>query len=149
MNETLKKIKIIYFAIFAQFVVVAGVVILLKYLEIIEDVITLDNKLTMIIPVIMIIGIIAAYFIYDRIANSAKKVEEQEIKLSKFFRASLLKLAMFDFVGFLTAIMLILLYQKTYIYMLGIVLVFYILNFPNELKYKKDFFGKENSFFQE
>ncbi|MBN2893683.1 MAG: hypothetical protein JXL97_17570 [Bacteroidales bacterium] len=148
MEAVIKKLKLIFIVVFVQFAVIAGIVVLLKTQEIVKDTIDLSNKLTMIIPILMIASILVAYFIYDRIARLSRKIEVDEQKrLKNYFSASMIKIAMFDFVGILVSIMLLLFYQQTYLYMLGIIIIFFLMNLPNETKYKKDFEPPKESFF--
>ena len=148
METTIKKLRQIFVIIFVQFLTIAGIMYYLKKAEIVNDLIDISNKLTIIIPILMIASILISYVIYDRIAKSSQKIEDnEELQVKKFFTASLVKIVMLDFVGILVALMLLLLFQQTYVYMLGIIIVFFMLNFPNEAKFKKDFVNRKNSFF--
>lgn len=146
MNEIIKKIQIIFGATFGTFVIIGGGVLLLKTQGMVEDMIDMSSKLTMIIPVIMILTILAGYVIYDRMAKSAQKSEDESQRLQKFQTATIIRMAMFEFVGFLVSVMIVMIYQKTYVYMLGIVAIFFLINFPKELHYKK-YFDNNESFF--
>jgi len=148
MKESLKRLKIIFAAIFGGFIIVSAIAILLKKVLNIADTITLSNKLTMVIMIVMMMSILGAYFIYDRFAKKSKDIddENENERLSLFSKAVIVKLSMFSFVGVLTAMMLIVLYQDTYLYMLGIIGVFFLINFPNEIKYKRDFVKRKNLF---
>ena len=148
MKETIKKLKLIFTIVFAQFVGIAGIVMFLKKVKNIDDIIDISSKITVIVPIVMIASILIAYIIYDRIAKSSQKIEDEELQIKKYFKASFVKIIMLDFVGLLVTVMLFLLYQETYMYMLGIIVVFFLLNIPNEMKFKKDFKNKENSFFE-
>lgn len=147
MEKTIKKLKLIFMIVFGQFVLIGGGAFALKHFEIMADMIDISNKITVVIPILMIASILISYFVYDRIAKSSQKIEEEEIQLKKFFTASMVKIVMLDFVGLLVVVMLLLFYQKTYLYMLGIIVVFFLLNFPNELKFKKDFKSKREGLF--
>ena len=147
MEETIKKLRVLFAVIFVQFLSLAAIVYYLKKAEIVQDFIDISSKLTVIIPVLMIASILIAYFIYDRIAKSSQQIEDEELQLKKFFQASIIKIAMLDFVGVLVAVMLFILYQQTYLYMLAIIIVFFLLNFPSEMKFKKDFVNRKNVFF--
>ena len=147
MEKTIKKLKLIFMIVFGQFVIVGGGAFALKHFEIMADVIDISSKITVVIPILMIASILIAYLVYDRIARSSQKIDDEETQLKKFFTASLVKIIMLDFVGLLVIVMLLLLYQKTYLYMLAIIVVFFLLNFPNELKFKKDFVSRREGLF--
>ncbi len=148
MKKTLKTLKIIFFATFSEFILISGVIFYLKKFQELQDFITLSSKLTMAIPIIMIISILASYFVYDRMAKKAKKVEDEnsDYPIMLFKSASILKIAMFNFVGVLSAVMMLLIYQKTYLYLIGIVAVFYLINFPSENKFRRDFIKRKQLF---
>lgn len=148
MKKTLKTLKIIFFATFSEFILISGVILYLKKIQELQDFITLSSKLTMAIPIIMIISILASYFVYDRMAKKSKKVEDEnsDYPIMLFKSASIIKIAMFNFVGVLSAVMMLLIYQKTYLYLIGIVAVFYLINFPSENKFRRDFIKRKQLF---
>jgi H+/Cl- antiporter ClcA len=152
MEKTLKSLRLIFFGSLAEFVVVAALALVIKLSLKYKDLIQPSSKLTMIAPFLLIVSILVAYFIYDRIAKKSKKlqtdedfeIKEEQYKLFK--NAIMIKIAMFNFVGNIAAIMLFLLYQQTYLYMLGIIVVFYFLAFPTDSKFNRDFIKREEVF---
>ncbi len=156
LDNVLKYLKKMFFIFFSVFLVFSILIIVLKKVFEIPDMITLSSKLTIVALFLMVAAILLAYFIYDRFAKKSQKIDsgdtldeakEQENKILqyKLFRdAMIIKMSMFVFVGFLSALMLFLLYQNTYLYMLGIIAVFFFINFPNDIKFKRDFLrGKD------
>lgn len=153
MEDVLRYLRKIFFVLFAGFLLFSILVIVLKKVVEVPDMITLSSKLTVVALFLMVAAILAAYFVYDRFAKKSQKIdinENEEIEKGKeednrivqyslFRKAMLIKMSMFVFVGFLSALMLLLLYQNTYLYMLGIIAVFFFINFPSDIKFKRDF----------
>jgi len=148
MNENLKKLKIIFYAILSQFVIISIIVYSLKSMKIVEDVIKNNNKLLMIVPAIMLILILVAFLYYDRLAKKSKALENEDEQFAIFKNAMIIKLAVIDLVGLLTAVMMFLIYIDSYLYMLGIIFVFFLLSAPSEQKFRKDFIEKKNRLFE-
>lgn len=148
MEETLKKLRLIFIVLFTEYLAFSAIVFYLKQVKELSDKIEVSSKLTMIIPIIMIASILIAYFIYDRIAKKSQKLEiddtQGQIKL--YTSAMIIKMAMLNFVGLLVGIMMLMLYQKSYLYMLGIIAVFFMINFPNEVKFRRDFVKRNDIF---
>lgn len=152
MQEALNQIKKLFIIFLSGFVFYSLVIIILKKVVNVSDMITLSSKLTIVAMFLMVISILVAYFVYDRFAKKSQAIEEEddEEQLNKqlklFKKASLIKMAMLDFVGFISATMLLLLYQTSYLYMLGIIVVFFMINFPNEIKFRRDFVKRKDLF---
>lgn len=129
---------------------IAGVVYYLKKVAGVEDFITKESKLIMIAPFIMLATILIAYFFYDRLAKKSKSIDDEdknrEEQLKLFQNASIIKIAMFEFVGTFASVMLLLYYNTNYLYMIGIVIIFYLVSFPNQIKFRRDFI-KDKEFF--
>ncbi|MBN2664216.1 MAG: hypothetical protein JXR68_11250 [Bacteroidales bacterium] len=148
MDKTLKKLRLIFSALFLEFISISGILFYLKKVAEYEDIIDMSNKITMIAPVIMLISILVAYYIYDRIAKKSQKLEIEDTEgQTKFFSsAMIIKMGMLNFVGIIAAVMMFLIFQKTYLYMLGIVAVFFLINFPSEVKFRRDFVKRNDIF---
>ncbi len=146
MEKLISNLRKIYFMMLGQFLVMAGLVLTVKMEGGIEDYITLSNKLTHVAPILMIVFILASYGIYDRIAKKSQKLDDENEQMTMFKKASIIRFMFFDLVGLLISVMIFLLYQKTYIYMLGIIFVFFLINYPKEVQFKKDF-KKDDEFF--
>lgn len=149
MSEKFKKLKLIFLVIFSQFAIISAVVYYLKYTKIIEDIIETTNKIIMYVPAVMLISLLIGFFIYNSLAKKSMKLEDENEQFNLYKKAVFLKLAIIEFVGLLTAIMLVLIYNKSYIYMLGIILVFFLLSIPSEQKFRKEFIERKNRLFDE
>jgi hypothetical protein len=147
MKEKLKDIQKLFYILFANFVISSVVIFIVKKYIGVEDVLSISSKITMIAMILMLVLILVAYSIYDFLAKKSKKIEDNtEMQLELFKKAMRIKMLMFDAVGFLTAVLMMLIYQKTYVYMLGIIGVFFVISFPSEIRFKRDFVGRKNIF---
>lgn len=148
MDKTLKKLRLIFLSLFLEFISISAILYYLKKVAGYEDVIDMSNKITMIAPLIMLISILVAYYIYDRIAKKSQKLDIEDTQgQTKFFSsAMLIKMGMLNFVGIIAAVMMFLIFQKTYLYMIGIVAVFFLINFPSEVKFRRDFVKRNDIF---
>jgi type VI protein secretion system component VasK len=152
MEQIFKKLKQIFWLVFGEFALLSMIVIVLKRILHVKDFIGFQSKITVVGMLLMLILILLAYFIYDRYAKKSQKIEndndeeklEQQLELYK--KAMIVKMIMFNSVGTLSAIMLFLLYQRTYLYMIGIVAVFFFISFPSEIRFKRDFLPKRQLF---
>lgn len=148
MEKTLKTLKIVFIASFLGLLILSGIILYLKKIVQVQDFISASSKLIMVAPIFMLGSILVAYFLYDRLAKKSKKIEgtDSSQRFSLFQKAMFIKIAMFEFVGIFSALMMFLFFRNTYLYMEGIVLVFFLISFPTEYRYKKDF-EKENGLF--
>ncbi len=137
--ESLKQLKVIYYSIISAFVVFSLIVILLKKQLGFQDIAGATSVITFITPLIMIVSILVAYGLYDYKARKAKKTDDNKIKEKLFVEATIIKLAFIEFAGLLSAFALLVYWRPDYLYILGIVLVFFLLAYPTQLRYDRDF----------
>ena len=147
MDEKFKQLQFIFLAFFIEFIFLGlGVFILKNYLGV-EDTLALSSKITMVVMIVMIAMIPAAYLIYDIFAKKSKKIEDNEEQQFDLFRkAMIIKMAMFSGVGSITAFMMFFIYQKTYLYILAIIAVFFLISFPNKTRFRRDFQKRKDIF---
>ncbi len=149
MEKALKKSRLQFFILFATFSLISAIVYYLKTGAKLHDFISLSSSLTIIAPAFMLVTMLVIFFLYDRMAKKSQKLDkdEQIEEISQLFgKAMLLKMIMFLVVGLMSAIMMLLIFQQTYLYMIGIVAVFFLINYPTEVKFRRDFIAKENIF---
>lgn len=141
MKETISKLRKIYFIAFAIMALFTLIVWILKSVLKYSDYVELHNKIAMGVMILIIAIVAAAVFAYSFLSKKSKELnsdqEEQQLKL--YYNASLIKLALIELAGVISGIMCFIKYQKSYLYMIGIVLVFILIFLPSEMNFKKDF----------
>lgn len=146
MKDTISKLKKIYFAAFAVMALFAAIIYVLKSVLNYADFVELHNKIAMGVMILILAIVAGAVFAYSFIAKKSKELdsdqEEQQVKL--YYKASIIKIALIEAAGVISGIMCFIKYQKSYLYMIGIVLVFILIFLPSEMNFKKDF--KSRSF---
>ena len=131
-----------------EYISIGAIFFYLKQVQNLADIIDRSSKITMIVPIILIATILIAYYIYDRIAKKSQNLDfdDTENQLKYFTSAMIIKIGMLNFVGIIVGIMMFLIYQETYLYMLGIIAVFFMLNYPSETKFRRDFVKRNEIF---
>lgn len=147
MENKHKSLLIIFIAVFGGILFFNALAFFLKYQQMIADVLPKTNIANTIIPAIELILIVVGYFLYDRDSKKSKSSTEMtnDERFNIYKIATFKKLFAFEFAGFANAVVLILNFQKNYLYMAAIIAVLFILNVPSENRFTRDFVPSENN----
>lgn len=139
MKETILKLRKIYFAAFALLVIIAGITYILKNVMNSPNYDDIYQKINMGVMILLLVLILIAEFYYSYLGKKSKELDDDEKQLKLYFNATIIKLALIEAAGIISAIMFFLKNKNTYLYMIGIILVFTLIYLPSELRFKKDF----------
>jgi len=146
MQNTHKLLSVVFGTIFSTVLIITILVYYLKVKQIFPDIFDRTNIANTVFPVLELISIILGYFLYDRKAKESKLNREltDEQRLLLYKSATIIKLATFNGAAIANAIIILLVFQKNYLYMAAIIAVLFILNIPSESRYKRDFLPVES-----
>jgi len=139
MKETILKLRKIYFAAFALLVIIAGITYILKNVMNSPNYDDIYQKINMGVMILLLVLILIAEFYYSYLGKKSKELDDDEKQLKLYFNATIIKLALIEAAGIISAIMFFLKNKNTYLYMIGIILIFTLIYLPSELRFKKDF----------
>ncbi len=140
--STLKRSRKRFWISFSVFALISGVIILLKRMFDFPDIVSSTHPLMVISPVVFIAAVIIAYGYYDKLAKNAKDLDDDrdEAEQWKFFlKAHTWKFVLLTVGGLAISITLLFYWKKDYLYALGIIMIFYLLAYPTQLKYDQQF----------
>jgi len=139
--STLKQTQKRFWISFLVFVVVSLAVILAKQVLGLPDIISRTSPILIISPLIFIAAVIVAYSYYDRLSRKAKAENDQNHPLQwrLFLKAHTVKFILLTIGGLAISFTLLFYWKKDYLYVLAIILVFFLLAYPTQLKYDQQF----------
>lgn len=145
MENNHKSLLIIFIATFAGIVIFTALSFYLKYQLNFPDVLSKKSIVNTIIPAIELILIVLGYFLYDQDSKKSKSSAQmsQQERFNIYKIATFKKLIAFELAGFANAVMIIVNFQKNYLYMATIIAVLFVLNIPSQSRFNRDFVPNE------
>ena len=102
MEQKLKQLRLVFLASFAGFAIFSIIIYLLKKNGTVEDMLTVHSKITVIAMLLMLVCILAGFFIYDRYAKKSKSLDMEDLdelenaRFELFKKGVIAKMAMFS-----------------------------------------------------
>ncbi len=137
--STLKNSQKTFWLWLSIFLIISGIIILLKQNFDFPDKIDRNSFVLVLSPIIFIFAILIAYWQYDKLAKQAKSSDDEPLQWKLFSKATKIKMIILTLGGLAMSFSLLLYWKKDYLYALGMILIFYFLAYPTQLKFDQQF----------
>ena len=141
LSETIKTLNIIYLAFLFGQLMLAALIVVLHGNE--TNVSELNSETNYIINTIaLLISIIAiptGYYLFSQKEKQSQKIDNEDQKIEIFRNATIIKLATFEFAGFVNLIAFFISQSQQSMYIFSIVIVVFFLNKPSKQKFYDSF----------
>ena len=134
----MRKLSMYYSVLFFLFLLISFSVYLLKKYVFIQNFVGATHFLVFISPLLLIVGILVPYLYSDWTIKKLQK-DIHSKKKNEYLRIQKFKYWSFFVVSLIVNLNMFLLYKDQYLYMDGIILLFYLLNIPSVGRYRNDF----------
>ena len=134
----MERLKTAYWFTFLPMFFLSVIVISVRLGANLPDLVSRTNFMVFLAPLVLILGILIPYFSYS-LAVKKTQDSDLQIKFKTFVNKQILKYICYSLITLFYDVLIFIHYNTEYLFSLGILLIFFLLDFPSDYKFRRDF----------